>query len=306
MRVAAIDLGTNSFLCLIAEVNGRAPSATLETVFDTYKIVRLGEKVHTNRSFLPEALKRAEVCLDEFSAIIKKHKAVKVIATATSAARDASNGHELMKLGRDRGIPIHIIGGPKEAELSFEGAISGLADAHKKKILVVDVGGGSTEFIYREPGGKIRGHSFDVGCVRLTEMFLKKDPVDSDELEFLSAYAQETIKGYGRVTPDLVVAVAGTPTTLACVAQGIDFNESLVEGYILTRRKIEELSALLGGLPLSQRKSVRGLEPLRADVINAGCVLLLKALDLAGADELRVSTRGLRFGVALHHDEFKD
>lgn len=304
MRIAAIDLGTNSFLCLIADVSGRPPHTQLKIIYDTYKVVRLGEKVHQNRRFLPEALGRAQACLDEFAAAIKKHKAEKVVATATSAARDASNGEELMRMGRERGIPIHIIGGAKEAELSFAGAVSNLANAHDRKILVVDVGGGSTELIYREPGKSPRGHSFDVGCVRLTEMFIKKDPLDKAEYEKMSAHTRKVISAYGNISPDDIIAVAGTPTTLACVAQGIDFDEHKVEGYRLTREKIAELSERLGRLPLSERKSVKGLEPLRADVILAGCAVLLETLGLAGRDEMQVSTRGLRFGVALHHDEF--
>jgi exopolyphosphatase/guanosine-5'-triphosphate,3'-diphosphate pyrophosphatase len=303
MKVAAIDLGTNSFLCLVAEVDEKAQK--LKKLDDLCRVVRLGEKVQANRLFLPAALKRAEICLDEFAALIKRHKVDRVIATATSAARDASNGEELMKLGRDRGIPIFIIEGVKEAELSFEGAISAVAEAPNKKIFVVDVGGGSTEFIFREPGKKLNGKSFDVGCVRLTEMFLTKDPVDEKEYQKLFDYASQVVKGYGRVAPDLVIGVAGTPTTLACVAQGLDFDEEKVEGYQISRAQIAELASRLGSMPLEQRKKLKGLEPLRADVIIAGCALLECALALCGKDKMTVSTRGLRYGVALHHEEFK-
>ena len=142
MRVAAIDLGTNSFLCLIAEVAegttgaaaGSSGTRTLKKIYDISRVVRLGEKVHTNRFFLPEALKRAEVALDEFQKVIREYPVDKVIATATSAARDATNGEALMKLGRDRGIPIYVIEGSREAELSFEGAISGISNAAQKNI----------------------------------------------------------------------------------------------------------------------------------------------------------------------------
>ena len=271
-------------------------------------MVRLGEKVHTNRFFLPEALKRAEVALDEFQKVIREYPVDKVIATATSAARDATNGEALMKLGRDRGIPIYVIEGSREAELSFEGAISGISNAAQKKILVIDVGGGSTEFIFREPGQKPKARSFDVGCVRLTEMFLKKDPVEGKELIELSVFAGKTFSAYGQVDPELIVAVAGTPTTLACVAQSLDFDESKVEGYVLTREEILGLMKKLGSMPLEERKKVKGLEPLRADVIVAGGALLAAGLDVAQKNkiqnQMRVSTRGLRYGVALFHEEF--
>ena len=173
-----------------------------------------------------------------------------------------------------------------------------------KNILVVDVGGGSTEMIYRRSNEKLHATSFDVGCVRLTEMFLKNDPIDSVELDKLSQYAGGVMNSYGKVNPDLVIAVAGTPTTLACVAQKITFDEKKVEGFKLSKAEIRTICSDLGKLPLSERKKVKGLEPLRADVIIAGGILLNCALNLAGKNELQVSIRGLRYGVALHHDSF--
>ena len=309
MRVAALDLGTNTFLCLIAEISDTGGARTLKIIQDESRVVRLGEKVHEKRAFVPAALARAETCLKEFAAIIHKNNVDKVVATATSAARDAKNGHELIALGKALGIPIYIIEGEKEARLSFDGAVSGLAEKDPqalktKNILVVDVGGGSTEMIFSHPGSKLKSTSFDVGCVRLTEMFLKSDPVAPNELAALDAYAKKTMAPYGRVEPDVIVAVAGTPTTLACVDQKIDFNESKVEGFILTREKLQELSKELGAMPLEKRKTVKGLDPLRADVIIAGCSLLTAALNCTNKNQMRVSTRGVRFGVALHYDEF--
>jgi exopolyphosphatase / guanosine-5'-triphosphate,3'-diphosphate pyrophosphatase len=300
-KIAAIDLGTNTFLCLIAEVEGHS----LKVIQDVARVVRLGEGVNKNKKFLPQALSRATTCLNEFADLIKKHKVDHVIATATSAARDVSNGTELLDIGRERNIPISIIGGEKEARLSFEGAISAIPDSAQHDILVIDVGGGSTELIFRKAGeSKIKGKSFDVGCVRLTEMFLKSDPVAPAEYNSLLQYAAKTFANYGTVNPNLVVAVAGTPTTLAAISQKIDFDETKVEGFILTSHEIKRLTKELGDLPLAERKKVKGIEPLRADVIVAGGALLLSALDVAGGDTMRVSTRGLRYGVALNFGEF--
>src|SRR5476649_69226 len=168
MRIASVDLGTNSFLCLICEVQSGRP---LEIIEDICRVVRLGEMVNQNHYFLPAALSRAAIALEEFSQLIKKHSVEKVVATATSAARDASNGAELLNLGQKFGIPISIIGGEREAHLSFEGALSGLSETVNKNILVVDVGGGYTELIFKPLRDKeIRANSFEVGCVRLTEM----------------------------------------------------------------------------------------------------------------------------------------
>jgi exopolyphosphatase/guanosine-5'-triphosphate,3'-diphosphate pyrophosphatase len=299
-RIAAIDMGTNSFLCLIAEVENQK----IEIIEDHCKVVRLGEKVHQNRVFLPEALNRAKTCLTEFKKLIDKNKVDKIIATATSAARDVKNGNELKKICDELGFPLHIIEGEKEAELSFLGAVSNVKDFESKKILVVDVGGGSTEYIFYEPGKTLKATSFDVGCVRLTEMFLEADPIDEKELFDLRNHAEKIIAAYGKVQPEIMIAVAGTPTTLACVEQKINFDESKVDGYTLTEESLVNLLECLGQTPLEERKSVIGLEPLRADVIIAGIILLQLSLKLANKSEMTVSTRGLRFGVALKHEEF--
>lgn len=305
MKVAAIDIGTNSFLCLIAKIKDGEDGPTLDLIEDHARVVRLGEKVNENKSFLPEALMRAEICLRDFKESIDKHKVDKIIATATSAARDVENGDELRKICEELYIPLHIIEGTREAELSFAGAISALPDPGKIKVLVVDVGGGSTELIYREPGKDLKMKSYNLGAVRLTEMFLTKDPVDTEELGKLREYTKNILKDYGTIKPDVIIAVAGTPTTLACVDQKIAFQEEKVEGYVLTRQKIKNLTEILGALPLSFRKKTKGLDAMRADVIVAGSAILELCLDLTDSDDMCVSTRGLRYGVALHHKEFK-
>jgi exopolyphosphatase/guanosine-5'-triphosphate,3'-diphosphate pyrophosphatase len=305
MKIAAIDLGTNSFLCLVADISGQYPSSSLKVIEDVSRVVRLGEKVHQNRFFLPEALARAKTALTEFSQIISKHGVDMVVATATSAARDVDNGEELMKMGRNLGIPIFIIGGPKEAELSFEGAVSAIKNHRDKKILVVDVGGGSTELIFREPAHQLKAESYDVGCVRLTEMFFENEIVSEQDYWKLKDYGAKVLSKFGSVEPDVIVAVAGTPTTLACVEQAIAFDEDKVEGHILTLQSISELSSKLRKMTLNDRKKLPGLEPLRADVIVAGCALLECALEVANSSELRVSTRGLRYGVALRNGEIQ-
>jgi exopolyphosphatase/guanosine-5'-triphosphate,3'-diphosphate pyrophosphatase len=306
LRVAAVDLGTNTFLCLVADVVGEGASRQLQVIKDVARVVRLGEGVHQNRRFAPAALSRAAKCLDEFASVIKACGTQKVVATATSAARDVSNGEELLRLGADRGIPIQIIGGDREAELSFAGAVSGLPSKTSKNLLVVDVGGGSTELIYQPIKSAGRRTSFNVGCVRLTEMFVKGDVIAPTEIQNIYDHAFKVMKSFGQAPADVAIAVAGTPTTLACVAQGIDFDDSKVEGFIFTRPKLEELVHNLANLPLEKRKAVKGMEPLRADVIVTGGVLLLASLDAVGLNELYVSTRGLRFGAALSYESLSE
>jgi exopolyphosphatase/guanosine-5'-triphosphate,3'-diphosphate pyrophosphatase len=332
MRIAVVDIGTNSFLCLVCDVSqasdaraGGANSANgssgdsavrddgehgnnnaLKVISDICKVVRLGEKVHANRAFLPEALTRAESAFSEFSEIIAQHNVNHIIGIATSAARDVSNGAELIKLGMKYKIPIKIIDGETEALMSYAGACSAFPHESKKlNILVVDVGGGSTELIYKDVNTKeLKAQSFDVGCVRLTEMFFKNDPVETQELNALSKFASKTLSSFGRVKSELVVAVSGTPTTLACIAQKIDFNPDLVEGYSFTRSSLEQLTQNLSQKTLKEKENLKGLDPLRADVIVAGGALLIAALDIANASQLMVSTRGLRYGVALNFRDF--
>jgi exopolyphosphatase/guanosine-5'-triphosphate,3'-diphosphate pyrophosphatase len=304
MRIAAVDLGTNSFLCLVAEVSGSGSETSLAVLEDHSRVVRLGEKVHEKKEFIPAALERARVCLTEFSQIIKKHKVDKVIGTATSAARDAKNGDALLKIGKDLGIPIHIIGGKKEAELSFAGAMTGFKNLLDKNIIVIDVGGGSTELIHKSPGKELKAQSFDVGVVRLTEMFLKHDPILPTEYAELRKYAVQVLSQYGKPKADIVIGVAGTPTTLACMTQKIVFDDKKIDGFTLTKKEINDWAGKLGALTVEERKKQTGLEPKRADVIVAGCALLDVSLEVCGHDKMLVSTRGLRYGVVLHHELF--
>lgn len=300
MRVAAIDLGTNSFLCLIAEVE----SQKLTVKEDLLRVVKLGEGVHENKRFSPGALKRASDCLDYFSEFIQKHSPEVVLATATSAARDVENGDELIKMGKDKNIPIHIIPGRREAELSFIGTMSGFDESSNKCFLSVDVGGGSTEIVYQPPGQKIVPKSYDIGVVRLTEMFLKNDILQGEEKTKLVEYAMEKMKRFEVPQFDHLVAVAGTPTTFACMENKGVFNSS-IDGFRLTRKMLRHWTTRLGAMTLEERKTVAGLDPKRADVIVAGGLILLSVLDTLNRDFFTVSTRGLRYGVALNWSEFQ-
>lgn len=175
----------------------------------------------------------------------------------------------------------------------------------RKSILVIDVGGGSTELIFRKANEEaIHGKSFNLGAVRLTEMFLKTDPIANGEYQSLVLHVEKTLKEYGPISPEIVIAVAGTPTTLACISQEIDFIEEKVEGFMLSQEKIQFLIESLGAIKIEQRRKVRGMVPERADLIVAGAAILESCLKLTTKDEVRVSTRGLRFGAALHYKEF--
>ena len=209
-RVAAIDMGTNSFLCLIADVQD---GKIVEIIEDHSEIVRLGQDVHKNRFFHPDALKRAKKCLQKFSQRIGESQVQKIKAVATSAARDVSNGEELLNLGDEFAIPIEIIEGQREAELTYRGALLEEQRTSNVKTLVLDIGGGSTECMI-EDQKEILGQSVDVGAVRLTEMFIKEHPFSMAKITKISEYTRAQIKKSldfidEELSLDQMVAVAG-------------------------------------------------------------------------------------------------
>lgn len=292
-RVASIDIGTNTFLCLIAEV----VDGKIETILsDKVETVRLGEGVHKNREFLLSALERADRCLDRFAQDILVNNVKKVGAVATSAARDVKNGYKLLEIGTKHGIPITIVGGEREAKLTFEGVCT--SPEFDSSIVVVDVGGGSTEITYLDQSDQIKGASYDIGGVRLTESFIKGHPTTQAEITEIKSYAQSALSGVVPQPTKKIVAVAGTPTTIAALELGVEYTRESIEGYRLTLETIEKWVTKLAPLSLEDRAKFKGLEPKRADIIIAGATILAETVRALGSRELYVSTRGVRYGLA--------
>ncbi len=302
MRVAALDLGTNTFLLLIADLQGREIK---KVILDETRVTRLGQGVGANKRFHDEALSRAELALAEFSELIRKHNCEKVVAVATSAARDVENGQALLDMGTRHKIPIQIISGDQEARITFDGATCDLKNAQGAR--VIDVGGGSTEIIGINEKRKLIGESVDVGSVRLTEKFISAHPCLTDELANLQKFVFGQFSD-GKLAPligsGLVIAVAGTPTALVCLELEKDFNEELVHGYKLPLKKIWEWRDRLAKLSVAQRQALPGMQPQRADVLVAGATILASAVATLGADEVLVSTKGVRYGVARAWESF--
>ncbi|MGE3973598.1 MAG: Ppx/GppA family phosphatase [Bdellovibrionales bacterium] len=294
MRVAAIDIGTNSFLCLIADVkNGKIQKVH----HDVTRLVRIGEKVHQERKLQKSALERAEKCFAEFQMLIQDSGVEKVMAAATSAARDVSNGHELIDLGKKYQIPIKIISGPQEAEMTYKGMTfdrSGLDG-----VVGVDIGGGSTEIIHKNSANAVEGQSVDLGCVRLTEMFVTQNPIPEEDLKKLREYAKEKMKVYKICSAKEAIAVAGTPVALVCVEKGIQFDADLVHNSVLTVDAIKKWTHKLSKMSVEERLQVKGLDRGRADVIVAGAILLEMVADMLGIDRYTVSAYGARYGLAI-------
>lgn len=300
MRVAALDLGSNTSLLLVAEVEEQRLKRVLS---DETTITRLGQGVHASRRFHPEAMARMQACLANYQKKINDLECEKIVAVATSAARDVENGEELIKLGRRFGIPIHIISGQTEARLTFRGALCDRATSDG--IAVIDVGGGSTEIITNQ-GGDIKGTSVDVGSVRLSEIFVKSDPISILERTQLKEYVLQALQRapVPQAAIQEIVAVAGTPTTLAALDQQSEFKEEVIHGYHMPLPVIEQWIERLSLMPLAQREALTGMQPKRADVIVAGAIILSQAVRALGKSEVTVSTRGVRYGVALAWQDF--
>ncbi len=271
MRVAAIDIGTNSTRLLVADVEG----SHLDDVLRRSVVTRLGEGVDAGRRLQPEPVRRTLATIGEYQRELEELGAERTLAVATSAARDAANGAGfLAEVGTAYGIPTRLLSGAEEAELTRRGV--GAVDV---ETLVVDIGGGSTELIL----GSGRT-SLDVGSVRVTERFLHSDPPAPDELES----AADFIDG---LLPELevgaAIGVAGTVTQLHVIAGE------------LTAETIERELARLAGMTVAERALVPGMDPARAPVIVGGALIARQVMRRYRLNALGWSERDLLDGVAL-------
>jgi exopolyphosphatase/guanosine-5'-triphosphate,3'-diphosphate pyrophosphatase len=298
MKVAALDLGSNSFLCLIAEGD---KSGIKKVISDQVKVVRLGQGVDKAGSFHPDALKRAKECLTEFKKEIDRHNVDRILAMATSAARDAKNGAELFKIGEDLGIPIEIIPGSDEARITFAGSAEGVLQ-EDKNVIVVDIGGGSTEFIVGNSHKLHFSKSLNIGCVRMTEKFITAQPLSSTERKSVENSVDEALD---TILPDLqkfpaqdILAVAGTPSAIVAAEIG-KFDAEKVHGFILDQKLLQKWCDILANTTVQEKIDKYKIEAGRADVLFVGATLLHRLLIKLQKPSLKVSIKGVRYGVAL-------
>jgi exopolyphosphatase/guanosine-5'-triphosphate,3'-diphosphate pyrophosphatase len=296
-RIAAIDVGTNTVLLLVAERAGDGFAPLVERA----EITRLGRGVDASGRLDPAAIRDTVEVLAAFAEEARALGASRILCVATSAARDAANGQRFFEAARARaGVLPEVISGEEEARLVHASAWRDFGG--DGPLAVLDVGGGSTEFTLGEgPVPRVRT-SLQVGAVRLTERHVRSDPLDGRDLAALRAAAREALRPIaGPPAPGgRLVAVAGTVTTLSAVQQALPvYDASRVHGSRLTAADLEALLARLARLPLRERASLPGMEPKRADVIVAGCAIVLEALSATGFGELTVSDRGVRWGL-LH------
>jgi exopolyphosphatase / guanosine-5'-triphosphate,3'-diphosphate pyrophosphatase len=295
MKIASIDIGTNTVILLIAETSGNK----IRTLHNEYRVPRIGERLGINKIINNKKISELIHILNEFNDIIKSYKCEVILATGTNAFRIASNSSEIVIMVKDKlGIQIDIASSVKEAEYSFMGAVSDYF-ADGKDNLVIDIGGGSTEIISGKSNKITYLNSFQMGVVTGTERFFKHDPPLPYEVEIFEEALSSTFSGLNIPLIQRVIAIAGTPTTLACIQKGLNiYNEDEVEGSILRRKDILELKEGLSCLSAKQiKEKYMQVVSGREDVLFAGTIILHKIMDLLNLSEVIVSTKGIRYGA---------
>jgi exopolyphosphatase/guanosine-5'-triphosphate,3'-diphosphate pyrophosphatase len=302
VRVAVVDIGTNSTRLLIADVEESTGAVT--EVLRRSEVTRLGAGVDAEGSLSQEASDRVFARLGEYREAINAHGCSANMAVLTSAVRDASNGAKFAaRVREDYGLDARVLRGEEEAQLSFLGAMSGRT-APSEPTVVIDIGGGSTEFIVgrcREAGFHV---SLPVGVVRMSERHIHTDPPASHELQDLARDVRSTLlealPAAERAPVGLGIAVAGTATSAAAIDQELDpYDPARVHGYTLELATVELLLARLADMDEEERRRVVGLNPDRAPTIVAGMIVLSEAMRAFELEQVEVSEHDILYGGAL-------
>lgn len=299
MRVAVIDMGTNSTRLLVADVEDER----LRVVHRESRVTGLGRGLGVSCCLANEAIERVASVVGDYQATTSELGAEAITSFATSAVRDAGNGEAFLAELRERfTLDARIIDGLDEALLTYRGALSGgYVDG---PTLVVDIGGGSTELIVGSEYEPDFRTSLPIGVIRQTERHIKTDPPTALELESLAADVGTLIDEHLSAQPGLsaarCVAVAGTPALLASVDLGLELPDpTLVEGHRLSLRTVQNLCSRLSSVPLEERRRIRGIDPERAAHIVAGVITLVRVMRSFNLLEVIVSDRDILYGAAL-------
>jgi exopolyphosphatase / guanosine-5'-triphosphate,3'-diphosphate pyrophosphatase len=298
-RVAAVDLGTNSTRLLVADVDdGRISDLARET-----RITRLGEGVDERRRLLPGPIARVRNALTDFRRTAESLGAERTLAIATSAVRDAENGEAFLgEVEWSYGFATRLLSGHEEALLTFRGVTS--ERTLEQGTVILDIGGGSTEFVAGGPDG-IRWHdSLDIGSGRVTERFLPSDPPTEDELDAAAAAVRallaERIPEKVRADTSSAIGVAGTITSLAGLALGLEeYDRDRVHGSELSAHALEEQLRRLASAPIEERRRMPPLDPDRAPVIVGGALIAREVLTYFALEKLEISERDILDGAVL-------
>ncbi|MCW2971135.1 MAG: Ppx/GppA phosphatase [Solirubrobacterales bacterium] len=302
MRVAVLDIGSNSTRLLIGDV--RPETGEVEVLLRRSEVTRLGDGVDAGGSLSEEAIGRVFRTLAHYRAAIDKHDCEANLAVLTSAVRDAANGESFARRVREEfGLDARILSGEEEAGLTFLGAMSGRPESSEPTV-VIDIGGGSTEFIIGR--GRTAGFhvSLPAGVVRMSERHIHSDPPTPEELQNLAADVRsiflDGLPQQERAAVEHGIAVAGTATSAAAMDQELDpYDPERVHGYRLQLGTVEMLLARLAEMTEAERREVVGLHPDRAPTIVAGMILLSEAMLAFELEEIEVSEHDILYGGAL-------
>lgn len=301
MRVAVVDIGSNSTRLLIADVRGgRVRELDRRSV-----VTRLGEGVDATGRLGDAPQARVRATLDEYGEAIDVRRCDVRVAVLTSAVRDAANGQAFTDTVRERyGLDARTLSGDEEARLTYLGATAGRDATDPTERVVIDIGGGSTELIMGARGEVVFHTSMQAGVVRHTERHLSSDPPRTEELEALAADVRGVLEAAVpaglRDRPRAAIAVAGTATSAAAIDLELDpYDADQVEGHRLSQERLSEMLSSAAAMPLAERRTLTGLHPDRAPTIVAGLVILTATLRFFGLDATEVSEHDILWGVAL-------
>jgi len=297
MKLAALDVGTNTVLMLVAECGA---DGAVTALADFARITRLGRGVDANHRLDPDAAALTVYTIAEFADRARALGAVKILSAATAAVRDAADGAAFLAQVKDRtGVVLEVISGETEAQLSWLAVRKGLRLDLADRVLVIDIGGGSTDLIRAQPGRKLEVTSLQLGSVRLTERLVHHDPPIAREAADVRMAVDEALRALEwDFRPNTLVGIAGTVTTVCALELGLEkYDPAIVHGHRLSHSAVLEAVTRLAAVALEERKKLPGIEPARADVIFAGAAILERVMAHFELDHVIVSDQGVRWGL---------
>lgn len=299
-RLATIDIGTNTVLLLVVEVDFQV---RIRTLAERQEIIRLGRCVDADRKITEDGVLKGQEVLKNYAEVARSFQVDGIFAYGTSALRDATNRADVMARWRETtGIDVTILSGEEEALWTSRGGMMVFGNDVPDHVLIIDIGGGSTEIIHVAQNRIASSVSLDIGSVRLTERFIRNDPMTSDQEITLRRYAAEKLSAVQRNWPSgtAAVGVAGTCTTLAAMIQALAvYDKDKINGFDLTATALDSLLATLRPMTNAERIRLPGLQEARADVIVAGALILREAMTVLAFDKIRISDYGLRYGLVF-------
>ncbi|MCO6467122.1 MAG: hypothetical protein J5I53_10970 [Bradyrhizobiaceae bacterium] len=299
MVAAGIDIGTNTILMVIAEIDQWGRITVLE---DLHEIPRLGEGLHELGGITREAVERASTVLTSFRHVLHRYGNPPITAVATEAIRRASNADKVRKqLEHQLSAPIHVLSGQQEAMLTFTGTTAGVFGP----TTVIDIGGGSTELVHGSDGRPVWANSLPLGSILLTDQFVQERPVsfeshgriiESIDAAVLACAVPQSVRSSGTL-----LAVAGTATSLAVLNAHLPvFDAKQVDGQVLPIDQVAYWKNELLGMDTAQLRALQGIDPRRADILPVGVTILHRIMELLDFSNVAISVRGLRYGALLN------